>query len=384
MKKISYLIFVWFLSIVFSFWFTKWQYDPIWDTNAVICSICTDEWFSYTQEGKCEIPMFNPITNSFGTTLVDCTSVTPCISLWWEYYGGWQCCLWDDKLVIDNNCRTCDSLSSEELLANPGRCWEDTCPTDRKIKWWCCDVWETPYDKETIWSEFTKCCNWILYNDDKSCCEKWSVVRWNEGNETCVSCSLFKSELDGLVGTQIPWVWQITEDWSFYKWELAKYTEACSDDPSACWGEMYDAYDWTKKCCVWTLVNDMEHDWFQACIVNTEWNMWINMNKDCLINWQCSYNIYETLWIRKSDPNPSVGGFVQDFVLAATTFIGTVVALVLVTSGILYIIASITWNSTLADKAKKWIIWSIMGIVLVAWSYALVRLIQFFATAGWW
>jgi hypothetical protein len=70
--------------------------------------------------------------------------------------------------------------------------------------------------------------------------------------------------------------------------------------------------------------------------------------------------------------------------LAVTMFLGTAIAIILVTSGILYILAAILWKSSLADTAKKGIINSILWLVLVTWSYALVRLVQFVATAWWW
>ncbi|HKL43717.1 MAG TPA: hypothetical protein VJ892_00380 [Candidatus Absconditabacterales bacterium] len=157
------------------------------------------------------------------------------------------------------------------------------------------------------------------------------------------------------------------------------YCEIDGEKIHCCEGTVWDN---DTKCCLGILVDDQENPGQKTCIINTEGSMGINMNKDCLINGQCNYNIYETLGIRKSDPNPSVGTFVQDIVLAATTFIGTVVALILVTSGILYVVASIRGSSNLADMAKKGITGSIMGIALVAGSYAIVRLVQFFATAG--
>jgi magnesium-transporting ATPase (P-type) len=132
------------------------------------------------------------------------------------------------------------------------------------------------------------------------------------------------------------------------------------------------------------VVKDDKDSEKKVCIINTEWNLWINMNSQCLINWQCSYNIYETLWIRKSDQNPQVKTFVQDIILAVTMFLGTVIAIILVISGILYIMAAISWKSSMADMAKKGIINSMIWLLLVTWSYALVRLIQFVATAWWW
>lgn len=142
------------------------------------------------------------------------------------------------------------------------------------------------------------------------------------------------------------------------------------------------AYNNKTECCIWTVVPDSENPGREACITNTVWNMWINMDSNCLINWQCNYNIYKTVWIRKSDPNPSVSTFVQDVVLWVTMFIGTVITVVLIVSWILYILAAILWRSNLADMAKKWIFNSILWLLLVSWSYAVVRLIQFVATGG--
>lgn len=142
------------------------------------------------------------------------------------------------------------------------------------------------------------------------------------------------------------------------------------------------AYNNKTECCIWTVVPDSENPGREACITNTVWNMWMNMDPNCLINWQCSYNIYKTVWIRKSNQNPTVSSFVQDVILWATTFMGTVITVVLIISWILYILAAILWKSNLADMAKKWIFNSILWLLLVSWSYALVRLIQFVATGG--
>lgn len=271
MKKIIALIFVLVAFMGFSSW--QWQ-DPWQQISATICKTCTDEGFSYSDDLKCEVLL----TNSTWI-VIDCDKITPCVSLWWEYYGGWQCCLWNAKLVINNECRSCSTLSIEELNANPWRC-----------------------------------------SDDVSDCS-----------------------------------------------EDKKYTE-----------------NWQEKCCPWMLVPDSQDSSKKACITNTQWNLGINMNSDCLINWQCSYNIYKTLWIRQSDQNPSVSTFVQDIVLGITMFLGTAITIILIISGILYILAAILGKSNLADMAKKWIFNSILWLVLVSWSYAIVRLVQFVATAGGW
>jgi hypothetical protein len=64
--------------------------------------------------------------------------------------------------------------------------------------------------------------------------------------------------------------------------------------------------------------------------------MGIECCEEQLVNGQCKLNIYDTLGIRKSvrntgDPT-SVGLFVQDVVLSATFFIGTLVTIALIVS----------------------------------------------------
>ena len=109
--------------------------------------------------------------------------------------------------------------------------------------------------------------------------------------------------------------------------------------------------------------------------------MGISCNEDQLVNGQCELNIYDTLGIRKSVRNTndatSVGLFVQDIVLSATFFIGTLVTIALVVSGIMFIFAASSGKSP--DKAKQWIIWSLIGLLIVVSSYVIIRLVQYIA-----
>ena len=108
-------------------------------------------------------------------------------------------------------------------------------------------------------------------------------------------------------------------------------------------------------------------------------DLWINMNTTCLLNWQCSLNVYKVMWIRKSNENPTVLWFFQDIVLAATTFVWTVVVIALIVSGLIFAFGSITWKDT--KKAKTIMIDCLVWLLLVMWSYTIIRLIQFIATA---
>lgn len=118
------------------------------------------------------------------------------------------------------------------------------------------------------------------------------------------------------------------------------------------------------------------------------WLSWIShwdsagiyIDPDCMLNWQCHMNVYETLWIRESNNDPDVTTFAQDIVLWATWFFGTVIAAIFVISGIAYIIA--WYNGKEPTNAKKMMIWSIIWLLFVSLSYTIIRLIQFLAS--WW
>ena len=171
------------------------------------------------------------------------------------------------------------------------------------------------------------------------------------------------------------------KDWITYK---EKEIVLINNTNTLCKTEHQYTEWWTLKCCQWMVVDDTKNPWQKTCIINTEGTLWINMNANCLVNWQCSYNIYKTLGIRKSDQNPKVSTFVQDIILWVTMFIWTVISLILIISWVLYILASVQWSSSKADMAKKWIFNSLLALILVSWSYAVVRLVQFIATAWGW
>lgn len=120
----------------------------------------------------------------------------------------------------------------------------------------------------------------------------------------------------------------------------------------------------------------------------TWWSAWtctkvmgIECCEEQLVNGQCKLNIYDTLGIRKSvrntDDATSVGLFVQDIVLSATFFIGTLVTIALVVSGLMFIFAASSGKSP--DKAKQWIMGSLIGLLIVVSSYVIIRLVQYIA-----
>lgn len=138
-------------------------------------------------------------------------------------------------------------------------------------------------------------------------------------------------------------------------------------DPS----KVYNITPTLTWCCL-----GIVEDW--QCITELP-DLGIEMNTECLLNWQCSLNVYKVLWIRKSNQNPTVWWLFQDVVLATTSFVWTVVVIALIVSGLIFAFGSISWKDT--KKAKTIMIDCFIWLLLVMWSYTIIRLIQFLATA---
>lgn len=108
---------------------------------------------------------------------------------------------------------------------------------------------------------------------------------------------------------------------------------------------------------------------------------WINITSSCLEDWSCSWDLYDTLNIREEQEDASWNTFdilVQDVFLSATFFIGTVLAFSLVYSGF-RIIMGWWWNESMVEEGKKWVKWSLIWLVLVMFSYTIIRWVQFIA-----
>ena len=110
----------------------------------------------------------------------------------------------------------------------------------------------------------------------------------------------------------------------------------------------------------------------------------MNLTPDCLINGGCSFSIYDALDIRRdargAGEETSVMSFVQDIIMALTGFIGPVVTLAFIISGIYYLMSPI--DSGNRAKAMKGIKYSLIGLVIVMASMVIIRLVQFIAKGG--
>ncbi len=101
-------------------------------------------------------------------------------------------------------------------------------------------------------------------------------------------------------------------------------------------------------------------------------NDWIDMDDDCLTQWNCGLDVYEMLGIREwREEGNEPGGFVADIFGWATLFIGVVVTVTLIVSGLIFVFS--WWDEKLADKWKSWIKYSIIWLLLVSFSYIIIQ-----------
>ncbi len=137
---------------------------------------------------------------------------------------------------------------------------------------------------------------------------------------------------------------------------------------------------WACECVNW-----YAKDWStwkekepKECLVNKAGSVGIKCTAQDLINNTCSRNINKTLGIRSSDTTPNPTLLLQDVVLGATSFVGTIIMVALVYLGFKAVLQWADDSDALWDikgKAKNLIIW----FLLVIGSYTIIRLVQYIA-----
>ncbi len=100
---------------------------------------------------------------------------------------------------------------------------------------------------------------------------------------------------------------------------------------------------------------------------------WIDVDEETLPSGQGRMQFYETLWIRGWD-DADPWAFIQDIFQWATMFIWVFVTIALIVSGLMLIFA--WWDEKMAEKWKTGIYYSIIGLLLVIFSYAIIRVVQ--------
>lgn len=113
------------------------------------------------------------------------------------------------------------------------------------------------------------------------------------------------------------------------------------------------------------------------CIRNDYGTLGIQCSPSQMRNGTCSRNINKTLGIKESNTNANPTLFVQDLVLTATSFVGTLMVIALLVMGFKYVMGGMNESSTgdLKGNMKKLLI----GLGLVIGSYTIIRLIQYVA-----
>ena len=106
-------------------------------------------------------------------------------------------------------------------------------------------------------------------------------------------------------------------------------------------------------------------------------DFWIECSAEQMTNGTCKMDVYKTLWWNVQPKNRDLKSFAQDAFGGFTMFIGFFVFVALVYSGFLMIL---WWaDEKQYEAGKKWVIYSIIGLLLVGFAYGIVRFIQFLA-----
>lgn len=111
--------------------------------------------------------------------------------------------------------------------------------------------------------------------------------------------------------------------------------------------------------------------------------VWITINTECMWGVGCGLSVYDSLGIRKDrapGERTSVMTFVQDIILGASMFIGTVAAVAFILSGLYYVFSAS--DASYKKKAQEGMKYAIYGLVLVTMAIVIVRITQFIARGG--
>lgn len=161
-------------------------------------------------------------------------------------------------------------------------------------------------------------------------------------------------------------VWETTDNWTFVQNAGGSSNGVGSDQwNQAKWGGIGNSSVTTES---------------NTSTSDTTNKLGINADKKCLTNGQCSFSIYKLLGIRQdtsAEEAVSAPLFAQDVVLAVTFFIGTVVTIALIYSGLMLVFSG--YDEKMAQQGKDGIKYALIGLVIVTFSYTIIRLVQYIA-----
>lgn len=105
---------------------------------------------------------------------------------------------------------------------------------------------------------------------------------------------------------------------------------------------------------------------------------WISLKDGCLKGmWSDCFDYEEIIGIADAGTKPTATSIAQDIFYAATFMVGTVLTIIVIYCGFMYILASSDWKDV--NSYKKWLKNAGIWALLVRWAYTIVRLIQYIA-----
>lgn len=107
-------------------------------------------------------------------------------------------------------------------------------------------------------------------------------------------------------------------------------------------------------------------------------NIWINFWNSCL-TWmgRNCFDYEKLIWIDEEQPDYTATSVAQDIIFAATYIVWTILTIVIIYCGLMYIFAAKDWKDPV--NYKNWLKNAAIWALFVRWAYAIVRLIQYIA-----
>ena len=117
----------------------------------------------------------------------------------------------------------------------------------------------------------------------------------------------------------------------------------------------------------------------KACLNNNYGDVGLKCSAKDILNNTCTRNINKTLGIKWTNPIPNPELFVQDLVLASTSFIGTALLVGIVVMGFKAVAQGWSGSEDQMAKIKSWVVNLLIGVVLIMASYTIIRIVQYVA-----
>ena len=105
-------------------------------------------------------------------------------------------------------------------------------------------------------------------------------------------------------------------------------------------------------------------------------NVGVYTKNECLVwMWTDCFKYEEMVWLPIKERDTK--SILQDIMLAANYMVGSVLTIVIIYCGLMYIFASWSWKDV--SKYKKWLIYAWIWALLVWWAAVIVRVLQYIA-----